>query len=311
MRNKNERCDMTVTVTLKQLEALYWIAQLGTFERAALKMNTTQSAISKRIQELEAASGIAIFDRSLRGARLTERGEYLVAIAEEMLERHDRIIALKTDKKPPMRKLRLGVTELTAMTWLPRLVASLQETYPSLILEPEVDMSRNLYERLLEETIDLVVMPEAFIAPEITAIRIAEVENVWMARPGLVDASRPLHISELAHYPALIQGGRSGSGLYFSKWLKAEGVSFERHISSDSLTAMIGLTVAGIGVSYVPLNCFQPLVDEGKLVILDAKPALPLVPYAAMFRNDRPFTLMEAVAKLAARVCDFSRQFQS
>jgi DNA-binding transcriptional LysR family regulator len=39
-------------VTLKQLEALYWIGQLGTFERAATKLSTTQSTISKRIQEL-------------------------------------------------------------------------------------------------------------------------------------------------------------------------------------------------------------------------------------------------------------------
>ena len=302
---------MTVTITLKQLEALYWIAQSDTFERAAAKMNTTQSAISKRIQELEAASGIVIFDRSLRGARLTERGEYLVAIAQEMLERHDRIISLKTDQKPPMRKLRLGVTELTAMTWLPRLVAALQETYPSIILEPEVDMSRDLYGRLLDETIDLVVIPEAFVAPEITALRVAEVENVWMAHPGLVDASRPLHLSELAQYPALIQGGRSGSGLYFSKWLKSEGVKFGHYISSDSLVAMIGLTVAGIGVSYVPRQCFQPLVDEGKLVVLETRPKLPLVPYAAMYRNDRPSTIVQSVAKLAARVCDFSQQFQS
>ena len=57
-------------ITLRQLETLHWIAQLGTFERAAIKLNTTQSAISKRIQELEAASGLAVFDRSQRGAWL-------------------------------------------------------------------------------------------------------------------------------------------------------------------------------------------------------------------------------------------------
>jgi DNA-binding transcriptional LysR family regulator len=62
-------------ITLRQLEALYWIVQLGTFERAAAKLNTTQSAISKRIQELEAACHITVFDRDRRGAKLTEKGE--------------------------------------------------------------------------------------------------------------------------------------------------------------------------------------------------------------------------------------------
>lgn len=301
---------MAVSVSLKQLEALYWIAKLGTFERAASRMNTTQSAISKRIQELETASGIVIFDRSLRGARLTERGEYLVSIAAEMLATHDRIMELKADRALPLRRLRLGVTELTAMTWLPRLVTALQETYPSLVLEPEVDMSRTLYERLLDETIDLVVIPEAFVAPEITALRLAEVENAWMARPGMIEGRGPLHLSDLARYPVLVQGGRSGSGLYFSKWLKSEGIAFEKFISSDSLMAMVGLTVAGLGVSYVPRRCFQPLVDEGKLTVIETHPILPLVPYAAMYRNDRPFTITEAISGLAARVCDFSGQFQ-
>jgi DNA-binding transcriptional LysR family regulator len=54
-------------IILKQVEALHWMVQLGSFERAAAKLNTKQSAISKRIQELEAASGIAVFDCSQRG----------------------------------------------------------------------------------------------------------------------------------------------------------------------------------------------------------------------------------------------------
>src|SRR3546814_12631871 len=62
-------------ITLKQLEAFNWIAKLGTFERAAAKLNTTQSAISKRIQELEASIGLPLLDRSHRGARLTRTEE--------------------------------------------------------------------------------------------------------------------------------------------------------------------------------------------------------------------------------------------
>ncbi|TKT76236.1 LysR family transcriptional regulator [Aquamicrobium sp. LC103] len=302
---------MPISITLKQLEALYWITKLGTFERAAAKLNTTQSAVSKRIQELELATGIAVFDRSQRGARLTERGEHLLAIGEEMLGLHDRIAELKDSRHTPLRRLRIGVTELTAMTWLPRLVTALRETYPSVSLEPEVDMSRNLYERLVEETIDLIVIPEAFTDPEISAVHLADVSNVWMAKPGLVNIGEPLYLAELANYPILTQGGRSGSGLYFNKWLKAEGVTFPKVLSSDSLTALLGLTIAGLGVSYVPEQCFQPLVDEGKLVVIPTKPSLPPVPYVSMFRNDRPSAVTSAIAELTMRVCDFSRQFQS
>ncbi|RTE93650.1 LysR family transcriptional regulator [Bradyrhizobium sp. LVM 105] len=297
-------------ITLKQLEALNWIAQLGTFERAAAKLNTTQSAISKRVQELEASTGLPLFDRNQRGARLTEQGEQLLALGQSMLAIQDQILALKDGKSAPTRRLRLGVTEMCALTWLPRLVSAIRDHYPAVTIEPEVDMSRNLYDRLLEDTIDLIVIPEAFSDPEIASVRIAEVVNVWTARPGMVKSRRSISFDELAEYTILTQGGRSGSGLYFNKWLRANGVAFQRVISCDSLTALVGLAVAGLGVSYLPRQCFRPLFEQKKLAIVPVKPALPAVPYAAMYRNDRPSAFTATIAALAGSVCDFGRQLQ-
>ena len=47
------------------------------------------------------------------------------------------------------------------------------------------------------------------------------------------------------------------------------------------------MTLAGIGISYLPRQCFQPLVDEGKLIIIPTHPILPPVPYVAMYANER------------------------
>lgn len=297
-------------ITLRQLEALYWIVQLGTFERAAAKLNTTQSAISKRIQELEAACRITVFDRDRRGAKLTEKGEHVLALGQQMLDLQERILDLRGNTEMPARRLRLGVTELSALTWLPRLVTALRESYPTLVIEPEVDMSRTLHERLREDAIDLIVIPETFSDPEITSIRLAEVANSWMARPGLVTRRGAVPLAEIADYPILAQGTKSGSGLYFSKWLKSEGIAFPRVLTCDSMMAMVGLTVAGVGVSYLPRQCFRPLIEAGKLVIIPTRPALPPVPYAAMYRNDRPSALTSVVAQLAGQLCDFSKQLQ-
>lgn len=302
---------MSIPITLKQLETIFWIARLGTFERAAMKLNTTQSAISKRIQELELSVGTDLFDRSLRGARLTEKGEYLVRIAEEMLDLQGRISSLRDGATVPVHRIRLGVTELIAMTWLPRMVTLLHQTYPGVVLEPEVDMARNLYERLLDDQVDVIVIPETFGAPEVTAVTLAQVQNEWMAAPGLVQgAGQTLTLQELSGYPILAQGTRSGSGLHFSKWMRNQGIVFPRQIGSDSMTALLGLTIAGLGISYMPRDCFSALIEEGKLEVIAAEPALPLVPYAAMYRNDRPTSVSKAVVDLARQACDFSSQFQ-
>ncbi|WP_298013025.1 LysR family transcriptional regulator [uncultured Castellaniella sp.] len=299
-------------VSFKQLEALYWIAELGTFEKAAARLCTTQSAVSKRIQELESISDIEVFDRSQRGARLTEKGEELLLLAQQILGLGEQILHLKSQRAHPARKLKLGVTELTAWTWLPRLIVALQAHYPKIIIEPEVDMSRALFDRLREGSVDLIIVPETFRDHDIAAVHLASVENIWMARPGMIKKlDRALRLDELVQHPILAQGSRSGSGLHFNRWLKEQGVGISRLISSDSLNAMLGLTAAGLGVSYFPRACFQPLVDAGKLEIIPVTPALPPVPYAAMYRSDRPSAFIEESVEIAKGTCDFSRQLQS
>lgn len=297
-------------ITLRQLEALFWIVELGTFERAANRLSTTQSAISKRIQELEASTGLTIFDRSQRGARLTEHGEQILALCRQMMELHDRIQMLKQGEPAPVRRLRIGVTELSALTWLPRLVAALRRDFPEVHIEPEVDLSRNLYERLLENDIDIIVIPENFTFPDITGVKIGDVRNVWMARPGLVETDEILSLSDLSLHPILTQGRRSGTGIFISNWLKAQGASFPRTLSCDNMIAQLAFAIAGLGVGYFPRDCLQPLLAEGKLVVIDTRPALPAVPYVAMFRSERRSFFLESVAELIRNVCDFSRQLQ-
>jgi DNA-binding transcriptional LysR family regulator len=195
----------------------------------------------------------------------------MLALRESMLE-------LKDGRDMPARRLRLGVTELTALTWLPRLVAAIREAYPMVALEPDVDLSHTLYDHLQDDAIDLIVIPETFSDPKISSLRLGEIENAWMASPSLVHTNRRLSLDELGRYTILTQGSKSGSGLYVGKWLKSEGIVMPQLFSCDSLVALLGLTVAGVGVSYLPVQCFKPLVAECKLRIVQTTPALPRVP---------------------------------
>lgn len=50
-------------VSLKQLEAFVAVADLGTFRRAAERLNTTQPNISARIAQLEAQMKVSLMER--------------------------------------------------------------------------------------------------------------------------------------------------------------------------------------------------------------------------------------------------------
>ncbi|HUG24647.1 LysR family transcriptional regulator [Piscinibacter sp.] len=298
-------------LTFKQLEAVYWIVRLGGFSQAAQKLHTTQSAVSKRIQEIEALLQHPLFDRSQRSARLTGTGEEVFVMAEHLLaEREDHMRRLLKGEAQE-RHLRIGVTEVTAMTWLPRFVDRIHGQHPKVIIDPEVDSGVRLRDKLLASEIDLMIAADTFRDDRFKVTPVGKLRLQWMCRPGVVpQGRRPFKVQLLQSYRILTQGPQSGTGVLFQDWFKSHGLTSADLVVSNSLVALIGLTVSGFGISYLPPAAVQPMVDQGLLEVLDVKPALPDAAYAAAIRRDQSSSLMSSIVQLAKETCDFSRLYQ-
>jgi DNA-binding transcriptional LysR family regulator len=293
-------------LTFKQMEALYWIVQLGSFEAAATRLNTTQSAVSKRVQELERAFDVAVFDRANRTARLTEKGAEFFEHAKELLERRDLIVESMSSKESLVRQIRIGVTELTALTWLPRLIAAIQTEYPKVKVEAEVDLNAVLRDRLAASTVDIIIVPQTHELEPFAATPVGQVENAWMCAASIAPSKHAIALADIAKFPLILQGGLSGTGFVYSRFLEENGVALQKVLASNSLIAQIGLTLSGLGVSYLPKRCLTRMLERRALVEIPTRPALPPVRYVAMHRAEQTHSLRAAVAQLAARTCDFS-----
>ena len=298
-------------MTFKQLEAFFQVVQAGGFAQAANQLHTTQSAVSKRVQELESTFDTPLFDRTSHRARLTEKGEQMLLLAKRLLEQRDTTVELMQRPEVLERRLRIGVTELTAMTWLPRLVSAIQARYPRVIIEPHVDGSAMLRDKVLADELDLMIVPDVFDDQRFLSKRVGVVEHAWMCKPGLVGRRQRLRMHELAMHRLLTQDDRSGTGLLYNRWFRSIGVKPENTLISTSLVALIGLAVSGMGVSYLPRKCLAPMVDSGALEVLSVSPTLPLATYTAICRGDRRSGLVSSVATLAQEHCDFGRIFQT
>jgi DNA-binding transcriptional LysR family regulator len=299
-------------MTFKQLEAIYWVARLGSFAQAAAKLHATQSAISKRVQELESLFDTPLFDRSLRTARLTDKGEEMFAVAQRLLGERDAAVEQFLRPEVIERRLRIGVTELTAMTWLPRLVRRIESVYPKVVIEPDVDTSTALRDKLLNDALDLVIVPDALEDPRCEARPVGELEMAWMCKPGFVDASKPLRLHDVTKYRLLVQSGKSGVGMVVDPWLSAHGVKVPASsLSSNNMLALISMTVSGLGVTYLPWRCLKPMIDSGMLAMLKVTPAFPPTKYVALYRGDQRSSLIASVTTMAQESCDFTRIFQT
>ncbi|WP_163576146.1 LysR family transcriptional regulator [Halomonas faecis] len=298
-------------LTLKQLETFVQVVELGTFERASQRLNATQSTVSKRISELEQATGLCIFDRSRRNARLTEEGERLLELAYTTLDGANRILELNEQPERTLHRVRIGFTDLAALTWLPGFLRDYTTERPDIRLDITIDMSRTLYQQFQDGELDLVVIPqvpEAFAQPGVEALLLEEVEMAFMARENLVDGPRPIPIGALERYTLISQGKRSGFAQDVNRWLSHQGMA-AANLTADNLLALVGLVAAGRGISVLPKLCVQRFAREQGLEILETTPRLPMIGYYALYHGGVRIRLLEELAQRLGDAADFTRPF--
>lgn len=296
--------------TLKQLEALAAIAETGSIEGAAKRLGVVHSAVSRQIGDLEATFGYDLLDRGGRSVRLTVDGVEVLTRARTVLQQRDLILDRIASKEIFTRRLRLGVTELTALTWLPRLVTAIRQEYPRVTIEPEVDLSAHLRDRLHAGQLDLIVVPDAFRSAGFVRSTLSDVQNSWFCGRGSLAPTGRMHAARLADFTLLTQGSLSGSGLLIGEWLKKQGVVPHNAISSNSLLAVVGMVISGHGIAYLPRVVVQQLVDTGSIREMKITPKLPPIRYVAMTHTNATTAFLRRIVDIAKRTCDFERHYQ-
>lgn len=117
--------------------------------RTAERLNMTQSALSKRLQQIERTMNVRVVVRFSRGITFTPEGEYLAARASEILERFDSVRkALLRVGGGESGTIRLGMTNGFARSTLPPFLKDYKLQYPRVEIDVVADISINVIELL-------------------------------------------------------------------------------------------------------------------------------------------------------------------
>ncbi|MDJ1466125.1 LysR family transcriptional regulator [Nitratireductor sp. GZWM139] len=259
----------------RQLETFYWAARLGSFARASAHLNATQSAISTRIQELEAHLAVTLFDRTRRSARITAEGAALLPLVQEVLDAAERLEQAAGRQPQVAGYVRLGVTEIVALTWLPELLSELRSAYPAVQVEIEVSLSQHLERKLERGTLDLIFAASDMQPSEFVSRQLGMIQFVWVAGPGL-DGLPDMLTPETIPFVPIIATSREwqfrGSTL---TWLTSNEVRFRKVTICNTFRTAASLAIAGLGVAYVPEALYRAELESGSLRKIDCWPLNP------------------------------------
>ena len=139
------------------LRAFAYIAEEGSFTRAAQRVGRTQSAVSMQVQRLEGMLGQRLLSRGKGGTvQLTPHGQFLLGRARELLALNDEIWT--SFRAPTVQgTVRLGTPDDYALRYLPQILKRFADSYPAVQVDVLCLPSRDLLRRMDEGELDLTL----------------------------------------------------------------------------------------------------------------------------------------------------------
>lgn len=289
-------------ITLKQLEAFAFVVDTGTFRAAAAALGTTQPNISARMAALESALDTRLLTRDAGSVHLTTKGQMLLEKAREVLWAGEALIEEAGRQDMIEERLRLGVTELVACTWLQEFLRLLKDAYPKLRLQLQVDLSSVIDTQLIEGQLDLAFQTHPFKTSSFHAEPLDQHSYTWIATPTLcADLPAQPKIADLFQNPILTHAKHTQAGHSLHAHAEACGLDRSMIVHSSSLSACLPMALEGLGIALLPETLVASDIAAGKLhsIKSDWLPD-PLSFYARYAPHRMPLFVGKA-AKLANR----------
>ncbi len=134
------------------------VAEEQNVSHAAQKLYISQQSLSNHIKHLEEELQVKLFERTPR-LSLTYAGQCTLRTAREILklqkQLYDTIDDIKDEK---IGSLIIGTTHVRARTYLTEIIPSFLNIYPQVQLETVADRRMKVWEMLLQEKLDLIIL---------------------------------------------------------------------------------------------------------------------------------------------------------
>ena len=238
--------------TLRQLEYIVTIHQLGSFGLAAEVLNVSQPSLSAQVATVEAELGIRLFTRGRSGVSETAKGQEFVTRARRILAEVENLRGAMTTTLPFDGRLRLGVLPSIGPYLLPQVMRELHRSQPALRVIVREENTRDLDEGLRSGRFDAIIStpedhPNTWQRPLFS-------EPLWVA----VAVDHPLRTrdsvqaADLAHLRLLtLDTGHRLSRIVYALAGEA-GAIVSNDYEGTSLDSILLMAATGAGVAVIP-----------------------------------------------------------
>ena len=230
--------------------------------KAAARLNTGQSSISRSIAELEHAVGVRLVDRTPRGVEPNKYGRALLdggaAVFDDLRQAVKNIEYLAD---PTAGEVRIGCTPLLATSFVSAVIDRLSRRHPGLIFHLVTGYVETLYAELSARNVDLLLArrfgPIAderlgfeFLFDDSSVVAVGA-QSPWARR-------RRIAFAELSAESWVLPPPGSEIASIAMEAFRASGVDYPRRtVVTDSPHARMSLVATGRFVTILPASALK------------------------------------------------------
>jgi DNA-binding transcriptional LysR family regulator len=255
----------------RQLRYALSVYKERSFTKAAKRLNISQSAVSEQVKLLEEEVGFELFRRTSRGIESTDRGR-------TFLYESERVMADLLSLSDTARRLRgalsdtlmVGMGSGMAQIFIPRLFADLKTDLPGVRLEILTAPTKNIFNELHEERIDVGIAIESDpdrLPAGLIFERLIDAEMALITHPkhALARSKQPVDIGRLLTEPFIMSELTVGYGQVVFSLFTDLGIKPNILAVVDNIETMKIIVQSGGGIAIVPRACAENEVTLGLL----------------------------------------------
>lgn len=297
-------------VTLRQLEAFYWSATLGTVNAAAKHLCVSQPAITARVKELEDILGLALLSRSQQGVRVTPAGRDVLAHAQQLLRTADELERFGQQEVPPLNGvLRLGADETAAAVAVSEILRQLKLRFPKLRVDLSIEVSKVLHDKMNRRELDVSLQTVPVARPHVTDVLLGWVQVAWVAGATMELAHLPFTPGDATAIPVLTNPAPSILHHVARRWLSLAQREFHHLNTCNSLSTIMRIVEDGHAIAALPLPVVLQKLKLGALRPIAADPPLPPIAYHVSYLTEKRDEGVETLVELARAVLEGAQFF--
>ncbi|RYE81879.1 MAG: LysR family transcriptional regulator [Hyphomicrobiales bacterium] len=275
-------------ITLERMRSFVRVAERGSLSAVARELGLGQSSVTRHLNELEDALGIALLSRTTRRVALTEEGSRYYQNCLAIL----RLVEQASDEArsagdAPAGTVRLSCTASFGVLHATRLLFAFQDRHPGI----DIDLSLS-DERidLVREGIDIAIRLGPLADSTLKLRPLGRSQRLFVAAPHyLARHGIPTSADDLARHQGIRMTNVAGSAMlaFADKAGEHHNVPFDGRLRVDHGLAVREALLAGRGIAPTHRWLVDDLLASGQLEPILTDYALPSVPLSMLIVPER------------------------